>query len=130
MGILALSVAGLLMMTDIRAPLDFSAAVETIEAHGVDRAFAEYSIAYPISFVADEDVIATSTGHIRYEPHERAVRSHPNPAWLFPAGSPRATSFAAVLQELGLSHEHTETEDFIVYFPGAPVYPEAVPAVR
>lgn len=130
MGILALSVAGLLMMTESPDPLDFSAVVETIEAHDVDRAFSEYALAYPISFVAGENVIATSTGHVRYAPHDEAVRHHPHPAWVFRAGSSHEPAFAQALDDLGLAYERVEIEDFVVYFPESPVHPEAVPDAR
>jgi hypothetical protein len=129
--VLALCVMALpTMREDLGAAIDSSSAVQTLEAHQVDRAFAEYDIAYPITFVADEEVIATSSGHVRYEPHDAAVRSHPNPAWVFGTGSWKDSAFAQALDGLGVSYERVEFEDFVVYFPVSAVHPEAVPAVR
>ena len=131
-GVLLLCVGGLVTMkNDIGAPVDYTSTVKTLKAHGIDRAFAEYLVAYPISFVAREEVIASSTGHVRYPPHDDAVRSHPNPAWVFAEeDSQRDSAFADALEGLGVPYQRVEIEDFVVYFPASAIHPEAVPAAR
>jgi Dolichyl-phosphate-mannose-protein mannosyltransferase len=62
--------------------------IDRLERDGVEHVFANYWLAYRISFESDERVIATSTGHVRYEPHDRAVRSDPLAAYVFFAGAP------------------------------------------
>src|SRR5207245_2555987 len=64
-----LSLAGLLTMRDqglyapldqdVRVPSDLSPLLETLHAHHVDRVFADYWLAYRLSFETDEHIIAT-----------------------------------------------------------------------
>jgi Dolichyl-phosphate-mannose-protein mannosyltransferase len=95
---LALSIVGLrtLERQDLFTPevheggvtAELGPLIARLEREGVDHVFANYWLAYRISFESDERVIATSTGHVRYEPHDRAVRSDPNAAHVFFAGAP------------------------------------------
>ena len=62
--------------------------IDRLEREGVEHVFANYWLAYRISFESDERVIATSTGHVRYQPHDRAVRADPNAAYVSFAGAP------------------------------------------
>jgi 4-amino-4-deoxy-L-arabinose transferase-like glycosyltransferase len=61
--------------------------IARLEREGVDRVLANYWLAYRISFESGERVIATSTGHVRYQPHDRVVRSDPTAAYVFFAGA-------------------------------------------
>ena len=68
--------------------------VDRLERDGVEHVYANYWLAYRITFESDERVVATSTGHVRYEPHDRAVRSDPRAAHVFFAGAPDERRFA------------------------------------
>jgi hypothetical protein len=67
---------------------DLGPLISRLEREGVEHVFANYWLAYRISFESSERVIATTTGHVRYEPHDRAVRSDPLAAYVFFAGAP------------------------------------------
>lgn len=92
-----LSVAGLASMASVhlavppvggkRVPADLEPALRALEEAGVDRVLAHYSIAYRITFESDERILATSTSQVRYEPHDRVVRSSPDPAYVLVAGT-------------------------------------------
>jgi hypothetical protein len=96
-GAVVLSVAGLVLMDrdhltasyagGARVPADMTPLVRLLERECADRVLANYWIAYRISFESDERVIATSTGFVRYVPHDRLVRSSPHPAHVFVAES-------------------------------------------
>jgi hypothetical protein len=95
---LAVSVVGLraLERQDLFTPevheggvtTDLGPLISRLEREGVEHVLANYWLAYRISFESDERVIATSTGHVRYEPHDRAVRADPRAARVFFAGAP------------------------------------------
>jgi hypothetical protein len=96
-GALALSVAGLVVMErqnrfapiapDLRVPADLSPVIAVLERENARRVLANYWIAYRISFESGERIVATSTGFVRHEPHDRLVRSSPHPARVFVQGS-------------------------------------------
>jgi hypothetical protein len=96
-GIAALSVAGLVRMEHqglyrqiadgTRMPNDLTPVLRLLEREDADRVLANYWIAYRISFESRERIVATSTGFVRYEPHDRLVRSSDHPARVYVAGS-------------------------------------------
>lgn len=95
--IAALSLAGLVRMeqedlyrpivSDGRVPNDLRPLLRVLERERADRVLANYWIAYRISFESRERIIATSTGFVRYEPHDRLVRSSAHPAHVYLLGT-------------------------------------------
>lgn len=95
--ITALSLGGLMRMErqalyrpiagDRRVPNDLTPLLRVLERGGADRVLANYWIAYRISFESRERIVATSTGFVRYEPHDRLVRSTPTRAYVFVRGA-------------------------------------------
>jgi hypothetical protein len=67
---------------------DVGPLISRLEREGVDHVFANYWLAYRISFESDERVVATSTGHVRYQPHDREVRADTRAAYVFFTGAP------------------------------------------
>jgi hypothetical protein len=70
-----------------RVPNDMRPLIRLLEREHADRVLADYWLAYRISFESRERVVATSTGFVRYEPHDRLVRASPHPARVYVAGS-------------------------------------------
>ncbi|MDQ5820324.1 MAG: hypothetical protein M3540_02675, partial [Actinomycetota bacterium] len=95
--LVALSVVGLVRMErqgvyrpiadGARMPNDMTPVIRLLEREGADRVLANYWIAYRISFESRERVVATSTGFVRYAPHDRLVRSSDHPAHVYVAGT-------------------------------------------
>lgn len=95
---LALSVVGLarLEQQGLYSPeaheggstVDIRPLIARLEREGVDHVLANYWLAYRISFESAERVVATSTGHVRYQPHDRLVRSDPGAAYVFFTNAP------------------------------------------
>jgi hypothetical protein len=69
------------------APADIGPVIEVLERSGERYVLADYWIAYRLSFESAERIIATSTDFVRYEPHDRLVRSSGDPARVFAGGS-------------------------------------------
>jgi len=120
--VLALSVAGLVRMErdGLHAPLalprDLSPLLSVLEREHVDRVLANYWLAYRVTFESRERVIATSTGFVRYQPHDRLVRAERYPARVFLHGSRVDAKRARALRALG--YRRLESEDFVVYVQG------------
>jgi hypothetical protein len=120
---LALSVAGLLQMRreglyepvaqDVRVPADLGGVIRLLEQKGQTRALANYWIAYRISFESAERVIATSTGFVRYQPHDRLVRGSAYPARVYVRGSRVEARARKELSSHG--YRRIETGGFVVY---------------
>ncbi|HZB23497.1 MAG TPA: glycosyltransferase family 39 protein [Gaiellaceae bacterium] len=94
---LALTVAGLVEMErtgefhpsaqDVPVPARLDPVLHLLEAERQRYALANYWIAYRLTFESDERVIATSTGFVRYQPHDRLVRRSSYPARVYVHGS-------------------------------------------
>jgi hypothetical protein len=120
---LALSIAGLVVMErqnrfapiapDVRVPADLSPALAVLEREDQRRVLANYWLAYRISFESGERVIATSTGFVRHESHDRLVRSSPRPARVFVEGSAEERRAGPRLVDRGF--RRIEAGGFAVY---------------
>ena len=60
-------------------PPDIGPLIRFLETHRATRVLADYWVAYRLSFESRERIIATSTGFVRYQPHDRLVRRSANP---------------------------------------------------
>jgi hypothetical protein len=95
--------------------VSLSPLISLFERERVDRVLANYWIAYRISFESDERVIATSTGHVRYQPHDRLVRASSEAAYVFLAGSADEERLAPGLETRGF--RKVRQGKFDVYLP-------------
>ena len=124
----ALSLAGLVKLEqqklyaplapDLRAPNELAPAIRVLEQNGVDRVLANYWIAYRITFETRERIIASSSGHWRYQPYRELVRSEPRPGRVFVAGS--TTEQAVREQLLSGGYRRVVAGGYIVYVPRRP----------
>ena len=120
---LALSVAGLVQMDreeqfqpvaqDVRVPSDLGPVLDLLEREGQTRVLANYWLAYRISFESNERVIATSTGFVRYQPHDRLVRRSAHPARVYVRGSKVEERARSGLTSRG--YRRLDTDGFVVY---------------
>jgi 4-amino-4-deoxy-L-arabinose transferase-like glycosyltransferase len=122
----ALSVAGLARMESayyrvptgalVRVSPDIGPLLTTLRAADVTRVFAQYSVAYRLTFESDEAIIATPGGVVsRYPPHERAVLASRSPAYVFVAGSEDERAAAGRLE--GRGYRLVDLGDWSVYLP-------------
>jgi hypothetical protein len=114
---LALTVWGLVRLEDdgrfTPVPADLGPALAVLEEEGATRVLADYWIAYRISFESAEEIVATSTGFVRYEPHDRLVRRSAFPARVFAEGDPAERAARARLERGG--YERRVTGGWVVY---------------
>ena len=116
---LVLTLAGLVSMrrdglyAPRGVPRNLSPLLSLLVREGSDRVLANYWLAYRISFESRERVIATSTGFVRYQPHDRLVRADAYPARVFLRGSRREAVLALGLRARG--YRRFETDDLVVY---------------
>jgi 4-amino-4-deoxy-L-arabinose transferase-like glycosyltransferase len=99
-------------------PKDITPLIALLERERVDRVLADYWIAYRITFESDERVIATSTGFVRYAPHDRLVRAAKFPAHVYLPRDPREAAQRAELEARG--YRRVESGRFVVYLPPRP----------
>ena len=105
-------------------PGDLDSLIAELQRREVNAVFTDYWNAYRISFASEEEVIATSLGHVRYSPHHDYVRNHEAPAYVFIRGSESESSFSTALSSLGMSAETFEAGLFVVHVPEQRVLPE------
>ncbi len=70
-----------------------AAVIQVLGEHDQRYVITDYWMAYPISFETREEIIATSSGHVRYVPHDALVRSKPHPAYVFVTGEENQEAF-------------------------------------
>ena len=113
----------------VHVPRHLGPLMAVLERERVSRVFANYWVAYRLTFETDEDVIATpSTGARRYQPHEDLVRQAPAPAWVFVRGERTMPRFRTELRRIGVPYRATTTREFVVFLPARRVVPEDVVA--
>jgi hypothetical protein len=101
---------------DLRVPADMSVLLATLEQTQIHHVLADYWIAYRISFESQERVIATSTTHVRYAPHDAEVRADPSAAYVFIAGAADHNAFLSTTFNERPFHEQV-AGDFVIYRP-------------
>jgi len=92
--------------------------IDTLRTNGYSTAFAEYWIAYQMTFEAAETVIASPLDVARFEPYLETVRQG-HPAYVFRKGRP-ATDYAWItddLQALDIPYRIVEAGDLIAILP-------------
>jgi 4-amino-4-deoxy-L-arabinose transferase-like glycosyltransferase len=120
---LVLSVAGLVQMQrdrlyaphdgGVSVPTDISPLMRLLERESVQRVLASYWLAYRISFESRERIIATSTGFVRYVPHDRLVRESAYPARVFVEGSADERELRLQLERSG--YRRLTADGFVAY---------------
>jgi Dolichyl-phosphate-mannose-protein mannosyltransferase len=132
---MAVSFAGLVNMRDVTSPFvagrplpgDLAPLEAALRAHGVTRAWANYWIAYRVTFETRGRVIVAPTTDDRYPAYAATVRSAAAPADVFLAGTRTDTAFASGLGARGIAATRFTTGPWVVYVPSHPVPPTEIP---
>ncbi len=128
------SVAGLVDMRGTTSPFvagavlprDLAPLEAALRAHGVTRAWADYWIAYRVTFETRARVIVAPTTDDRYPAYAAAVRGASAPADVFLAGTRTAVAFATGLDARGIAATRFTTGPWIVFVPARPLAPMEV----
>ena len=113
------------------SPRDPAALVDGLRARGVDAVFADYWIAYRISLLSDQDVVASPLHPVRDLTYEAAVRRDDAPAWVLYRGTQDERWLGEYLHGRGVAFDRFDPGPFVVYLPAVRVLPEDVaPAWR
>ena len=110
-------------------PVEMGGLIDALETEGIDAVYADYWVAYRLTFQSRESVIAMGVPINRYKPYEEHVRSSPRSAWVHVAGSIADQTFAATLRTLGVPYRLLRPGKWALYIPDRPVRPEEVPVV-
>jgi len=133
--LVAITVGGLL---DIRGatrqvadgkpvPDSISALQGALTANHVDRAWANYWIAYRVTFETDERVIVAPPTAQRYPPYAAEVASSVDPAHIFVTGTSAQRAFEAGLRQRGIAYRVVPAGGFTMYLTATKVGPTTIP---
>jgi hypothetical protein len=100
---------------------DASPLVDALVARGVDHAYADYWVAYKLSFESDERLLATGAQHQRGLDDHTEVLADPRPAYVTFAGEPPAARVRAALAAAGIEAEHLVIGHWEAFLPQADV---------
>jgi hypothetical protein len=133
----ALTVVGLARMIDISDNSgafklghvgDLRPAERVLEAHGITDVFADYWVAYRITYDTNERIVAApSAGTDRYRPYRDRVRGATRPAWVVEQGT-QLTALTATLDSQRIGYQVFPAGDVAVVLTDRPVLPETLPA--
>ncbi|MGN9908317.1 hypothetical protein ACTMTJ_12305 [Phytohabitans sp. LJ34] len=99
------------------------ALVTSLERSGVTHLYTVYWTCNRLAFASRERLVCAvlendlRPGLDRYRPYRDAVAVHPNPAYVFPIGSPADRAFAARLAATGVPARIEEVGGYRVYHP-------------
>ncbi|MDQ3982700.1 MAG: glycosyltransferase family 39 protein [Actinomycetota bacterium] len=115
----------------VRIPQDLDPLFDYMTANGIEHVYADYWLAYVVGFESAERIIATPyKGAIRNGAADAAVRSVPDPAYLFLEGSRTEPVFRQEIEAMGVAHARHEEHGFVIYALMQNVPPEALPGTQ
>ena len=112
---------------DVPVPRHLGDAQRLMKGEGVTSAFADYWIAYRLTFESRERLIVSPTYSSRYEKWNRHLRDQPAPAYLFLARSRVLPEFLGWCDERKLSCPVTRRGAFALVRPSGKLLPEEKP---
>lgn len=121
-----LSVIGLSIMDNpqlaptinaVAVPASFKPLEKLLLANHIHHVFANYWIAYRLTFETNGRVVAAPTGTIRNSLYNHLVAKSADPAHVFLKGTPGASSFVAAMSRMGVPLLSYTKGAFIVYKP-------------
>jgi len=134
----AISAGGLLAMRgltdpyapDVRVPRSLAALEHSLEDRGLTRIYANYWLAYRITYETGERIVAAPTSDGRHPAYDRMVAAAGDArqpvAHVFLRGSRTADAFVAGLIARRVRFERWEVGPFAVYVTAVPVPPVAI----
>ena len=127
-----LTIAGLAAMRgqtdpyapDRHVPRSLATLRAGLAGHGITHLWANYWVAYRLTFETGEKVIAAPASSDRYAPFADAVGADPRAAHVFMSGSHTDAIFNGALQQRHVPYERwTAGADWVIYVPGTPIGP-------
>jgi 4-amino-4-deoxy-L-arabinose transferase-like glycosyltransferase len=112
--------------SDVAVPVEMGSLVRTLETERVDAVFADYWVAYRLTFESRERVIAAGFNTSRYAPYVTFVRHDPRPAWVHVTGSMADERLTATMSQKGIPYRTVRAGKFSIHIPARPVLPEEV----
>jgi hypothetical protein len=94
---------------DHRVPTSMAPLEHDLESNGITRVWANYWIAYRLTFETREHVIAATSLLVRYRQYNEDVETSPDPAFVFLAASSDVRTFHTYLH----AHHIDYTEDIV-----------------
>lgn len=144
MGVAVLSIAGAVAIRDhsspflvddtsgepqvILMPRDTALLRAAIAHQNITHAYADYWIAYRVTYETAEEVIVAPFNTSRHPPYVAAVAAAPRPAYLYVAGAPAAAQRRADLRAAGTRFDETRAGAFVVIRPLGPPAQDSVMA--
>jgi hypothetical protein len=111
---------------DMQGP-DVGRLVAALDHLGVDRAYADYWIAYPIDFATELRIIATPVDNVREPAYDRLVAAKSPSAYVLFHGGKRDFAFAHALGQLAVGYRRTIVGRFVVYVLDRSFRPDQLP---
>jgi 4-amino-4-deoxy-L-arabinose transferase-like glycosyltransferase len=130
MGLVAISDGLSPSAPDIPTPIRMGPLLSRLEAMNVQAGYADYWIAYRVTFESGEQIVVDGSNNSRFWPYHVQVRNSPRAAWIFVEGSGLARNLVHEMGVRRLSYEEAHIGGFSVYVPSVNLPPEAVPCVR
>jgi hypothetical protein len=115
------------MASNLAPPTEMGPLVHSLQAEGIKAVYSDYWIAYRLTFLTGEKIIAMGVPINRYEPYEQRVRQSPRSAWVYVAGSIGEQHFTAALDALRVPYRTLRPGKWAIHIPARPVRPEEVP---
>ncbi|MEY2567814.1 MAG: hypothetical protein QOE35_2343 [Actinomycetota bacterium] len=112
---------------DVAVPLKMTGLEALFADHGVRYAFANYWVAYRVTFELHERVSVTAIDLPRYAPIDRAVRSDPAPGYLFVSGSSWQKRFERELADRAIVAATYRRGPWVLIVPAHKFLPEEAP---
>ena len=106
---------------------DVAPLVRTLDQHGISGVVANYWVAYRLSFLTGERIVALPYHDSRYPAYATKVRSGPSVAYVFESGSPEEDAFVHTLQAQRITFEKFGAATYDVMVPAVKLEPEQVP---
>lgn len=108
--------------------------VEELEDQDVETLYADYWIAYRLTFETEEEVIASPIDFVRYPPYETIVEQvaewSNETTYVVHEGAPKDNALQTSLDQRNLAHERVIAGDFAVYYVEAFLPNETLEAVQ
>jgi hypothetical protein len=111
---------------DVAVPVKLGGLEDLLRDNGVRHAFANYWIAYRVTFELRERVVVTPPTGSRYPPFDKVVRRDPRPGYLFVAGTSWERRFLEELAKRSVKAEIHQRGRWVLVLPERKVLPEEV----
>ena len=104
------------IVSEIAVEVDLIPLLQELEDQEITHVYADYWIAYPITFASEEKIVAASTSHSRYQPYQDQVGADPSSSQIFAAGSPAEREFRAATGDAD-GYTVTQVGPVVIYRP-------------